>query len=267
MNLNINSQTVFVSLASSVSGIQFVPIVLGDEFENVVVFAQSSLTQNATAVVLEQFYFSQTAITSYAPFNLILDPSTLEASGKIYKIEYDFGNGNVHTQNFYYANTSVDTMALPHNTEPGDPRNFNIDETFYIDKPEQKYIPVEVRIYSIGLKNYERYYVNLFLNPPELDGELNNYFKDLHLISTRMFDTDDKVFYIFESQSPNYILPSLVKWDRNIAQEADIQIIQDRSYKLLQPFEKENVSSIETKYPISFVEPVSSDSVIIDTGL
>jgi hypothetical protein len=267
MSLNINSQTVFVTLASSASGIQFTPVVLGDEFDNVVVFAQSMLTQNATAVVLEQFYFSQTAITSYAPFNLVLDPSTLEAKGKIYKIEYDFGNGNVHTQNFYYANSSIESSTLPHPYEPGDTRNFNVDQTYFLEKPEQKYVAVEVRIFSIGERDYERYYVNLFLDPPALDGDLNNYFKDLHLISTRMFDSDDKIFYVFESQDPNYILPSVVKWERNIVQEADIQIIQDRSYKLLQPFEKEDVSNIETKYPISFIPPVSADSNIIDIGM
>jgi len=268
MNININSQTVFVTLASSSSGIQFLPVVLGNEFDEVLIFAKSAITQNMTAVVLEQSFFSQSAITTFAPFNLVLNPSTLEGAGKIYKIEYDFGNGNVHTQNLYYSNTSVDTMSLPYSSEPGDPRNFNIDNTFFIDKPEQKYVAVEVRIYSFGQKFYERYYVNLFLNPPSLDGEINNYFKDLHLISTRMFDTDDKIFYVFESQNPNYILPSVVKWENNIAVEQQtINISQSRPYKLLQPFEKENVTPIQTNYPITFIEPVSANSDIMDIGM
>ena len=126
---------------------------------------------------------------------------------------------------------------------------------------------VEIRIFQIGIKDYQRYYVNLFLNPPSLDGEINNYFKDLHLISTRMFDVDDKIFYNFESQSPNFILPALIRWDKNIASFTTVEEIKERPYKLLQPFENENVTSIETKYPISFVTPLSSDSNIIDIGM
>ena len=262
-----SNQTVFISLVSSVSGIQFIPRVIGNEYDDIILFAQNTFTLEATAVVLGVDYFSQTTIDTFAPFTLLLNPSSIETDAKIYKIEYDFGGGNVHTQNFYYGLTSEKTYNLPFSAEPGDTRNYNVQETFYLDAPERRLFVVEIRIFQIGIKDYQRYYVNLFLNPPSLDGEINNYFKDLHLISTRMFDVDDKIFYNFESQSPNFILPALIRWDKNIASFTTVEEIKERPYKLLQPFENENVTSIETKYPISFVTPLSSDSNIIDIGM
>jgi hypothetical protein len=262
-----SNQTVFVSLASSVSGLQFEPIVFGDEYDNVILFAQNSLTKEGTAVVIDINYFSQSTINTFAPFTLILNPTQLETESKIYKIEYDFGNGNVHVQNFYYGLTSENSYTLTFSADPGDVRNYNAQETFYLETPESRLFVVEIRIFQIGAAEYERYYVNLFLDPPSLDGEINNYFKDLHLITTRMFDFDDKVYYNFESQSPNFILPAVVKWERNIASQTTIEMIEDRPYKLLQPFEKENVTSIETKFPISFVKPASASSNIIDIGM
>lgn len=261
------SQTVFISLASSVSGLQFVPRVLGDERENVILFAQNSLTLEATSVILTVDYFSQTTINTFAPFTLFLNPKTLDTDARVYKIEYDFGNGTVHTQNFYYGLTSENSYTLPYSAEPGDVRNYPVQETFFLEQPEQKLFVVEIRIYMIGLKEYDRYYVNLFLDPPSLDGEINNYFKDLHLISTRMFDTDDKVFYTFESQQPNFILPALIKWEKNIATQTTIQNVEDRPFKLLQPFEIESVSTAETNYPISFVNSLSAESTITDIGI
>jgi hypothetical protein len=264
----VASQNVFISLASSVSGIQFIPRVIGDEYDNVILFAQNTLTLEATSVILSVDYFSQTTIDTFAPFTLLLNPATLETDSKVYKIEYDFGNGNIHTQNFYYGLTSEKTYSLPYSSDPGDVRNYPTQETFYLDEPERRLFVVEVRIYQIGAKEYDRYYVNLFLNPPSLDGEINNYFKDLHLISTRMFDVDDKVFYNFESQSPNFILPALIRWERNIAIQTTTEEVQTiRPYKLLQSFEKENVTKIETNFPISFVQPITADSGIMDIGM
>jgi hypothetical protein len=47
-----SNQTVFISLASSVSGIQFIPRVIGNEYDDIILFAQNTFTLEATAVVL-----------------------------------------------------------------------------------------------------------------------------------------------------------------------------------------------------------------------
>ena len=83
-----------------------------------------------------------------------------------------------------------------------------------------------------------------------------------------MFGPDDKIFYVFESDVPNYLLPALVKWEnKEESTTINIQSNQFRPYKLLQPFEKEDVTTIETKVPISFVEPQSPNTNIADIGM
>jgi hypothetical protein len=260
-----------MSLASSASGVQFIPIVIGDEFQNIIIFSPTdSSPVPLTAVTIGQTFFSQTNIATYAPFTLTLDPSALDVDNKIYKIEYNFGDGNIITQNYYYSNTGVDTMNLAYSAEPGDPRNYTQQNTFFLSDTNTKYITVEVKIYSLGFSEFKQYFVNLVLDPPNLDGDNaeNRYFENLHLISTRMFGPDDKIFYVFESDVPNYLLPALVKWEnKEENNNINIQNNQFRPYKLLQPFEKEDVTSVETKVPISFVSPQTPNTNITDIGM
>lgn len=256
-----------MSLASSASGIQFIPIALGNEFEEIILFSWTSLFEEVTAVQIGETFFSQTNIQTYAPFTLVLNPSALSLDGKIHRIEYYFGDGTQKIQNLYFTLTSAETMFLPYSAEPGDPRNYNQQNTYFLEKPESKIFVIEVRVYEFGSLDYKRYFVNLDLRPPILDGQSSEYFKNLHLISTKMFGPDDKIFYIFESASPTYILPALIKWDP-VQKEQTINFVNniERPYKLLQPFEKENVTSVETVVPISFVQPTSSSSDIVDIG-
>lgn len=260
-----------MSLASSASGVQFIPIVIGDEFQNIIIFSPTDNTPiPLTAVTIGQTFFSQTNIATYAPFTLVLDPSGLDVDNKIYKIEYNFGDGNIITQNYYYSTTSVDTMNLAYSAEPGDPRNYPKQNIFFLSDTNTRYVTVEVKIYSLGFSEFKQYFVNLILDPPNLDGDdaENRYFENLHLISTRMFGPDDKIFYVFESDVPNYILPALVKWELK-EKDSNISIQADgfRPYKLLQPFEKEDVTGVETKVPINFVEPEIPNTNITDLGM
>ncbi len=256
-----------MSLASSASGLQFIPIALGNEFNDIILFSWTAFMDEATAVQIGETFFSQTNIQTYAPFTLILNPSALSLDSKIHRIEYYFGDGKQKIQNLYFTLTSAETMFMPYSAEPGDPRNFQQQNTYFLEKPESKVFVIEVRVYEFGSLDYKRYFVNLDLRPPILDGQSSEYFKNLHLISTKMFGPDDKIFYVFESQSPTYILPALIKWNP-IEKQETINFINDiaRPYKLLQPFEKENVTSIETVVPISFVNPISSTSEILDIG-
>jgi hypothetical protein len=256
-----------MSLASSASGIQFIPIALGDEFDNIVIFAQDSLSLESTAVQIGETFFSQTNIQTYAPFTLVLNPSALLLDGKIHRIEYYFGEGNTKFQSLYYTPTSIDSMSLPYSAEPGDPRNFLQSNTYFLEENANKLLSVEVRVYEFGSLDYKQYFVNLDLRPPILDGQSSEYFRNLHLISTKMFGPDNKIFYVFESSSPNYILPALIKWEKiSEDQEINLENAQIRPYKLLQPFEKDNVTPVNTVVPISFVEPVSADDSITDIG-
>jgi hypothetical protein len=256
-----------MSLASGASGIQFIPIALGDEFENIILFSITQDSLQATAVQIGETFFSQTNIQTYAPFTLVLNPSALSLDSKIHRIEYYFGDGTQKIQNFYFTLTSAETLTRPYSSEPGDPRNFNQEKTYFLEKPENKLFVIEVRVYEFGSLDYKRYFVNLDLRPPILDGQSSEYFKNVHLISTKMFGPDNKIFYVFESNSPTYILPALIKWD-TVEKEQTINFISEsqRPYRLLQPFEKENVTSVETVVPISFVQPSSSTSDVIDIG-
>lgn len=256
-----------MSLASAASGIQFIPIALGDEFDNIVLFAQTALFDEATAVQIGETFFSQTNIQTYAPFTLVLNPSALSLDGKIHRIEYYFGDGKTKIQSLYYTSSSLDSLNLPFSAEAGDPRNFQQSNTFFLEENENKLISVEVRIYEFGSLDYKQYFVNLDLRPPILDGQSSEYFKNLHLISTKMFGPDNKIFYVFESSSPNYILPALIKWEKTTNNKTiTIQNNEIRPYQLLQPFEKENVTPVNTVVPINFVQALSSDSSTIDIG-
>jgi len=257
-----------MSLASSASGIQFIPIALGDEFDNIVLFAQTDDLIEATAVQIGESFFSQTNIQTFAPFTLVLNPSALSLDGKIHRIEYYFGDGKTKIQNLYYSLTSLDSLNLPYSSEPGDPRNFTQENTYFLEEAENKILSVEVRIYEFGSLDFKQYFVNLDLRPPILDGQSSEYFKNLHLISTKMFGPDNKMFYVFESVSPTYMLPALIQWETitDSNQTISIQQSEVRPYKLLQPFEKDNVTPVNTIVPISFVEPLSSDSDVTDIG-
>lgn len=257
-----------MSLASSASGIQFIPIALGNEFDDIILFAQTNDMAEATAVQIGETFFSQTNIETYAPFTLVLNPSALSLDGKIHRIEYFFGDEKIKIQNFYYSTSSLESLTLPYSSEQGDPRNFNQENTFFLEEAENKLFTVEVRIYEFGSLDYKQYFVNLDLRPPILDGQSSEYFRNLHLVSTKMFGPDNKIFYVFESIAPTYVLPALIKWESLIKEDEIINIgtSQVRPYKLLEPFEKDNVTPVNTVVPISFVQPVSSDSDMTDIG-
>lgn len=87
-------------------------------------------------------------------------------------------------------------------------------------------------------------------------------FSDIHLISTRMYGLSNEIIYIFEAEDPNYIsnyiLPVSVNW-RSRPQNQNIESIMNyRAYRLLEPYEDERVTSINTVTHISTVGEVSA---------
>jgi len=74
----------------------------------------------------------------------------------------------------------------------------------------------------------------------------NSYFKEVHLVGSRMFGPNNDILYYFESVNPSYILPVLVNWTQKPAPIPEPYMPVDyRPFKLLAPFENEAVTSID----------------------
>jgi hypothetical protein len=78
-----------------------------------------------------------------------------------------------------------------------------------------------------------------------------------------MFDFDNKVLYVFESYNPQYLLPSIIKWESEEQTESKFvkaertKRISIKPYRVLQPFEdenqeKQNITSINLSDFVSY---------------
>ncbi|NBO98572.1 MAG: LamG domain-containing protein [Proteobacteria bacterium] len=182
------------------------------------------------------------AITGLSPFTLTINPSSISTSSKIYKIRYDYGDGTI-----------IDRVLTPDN----DSDFLKTLEThvFSLTGNLQKTFNVNVHAYQFNSSLYSDYTISLNLKTPPIESTTTTlsslssyaYFKELHLVGTRMFGTENEVLYMFESINPNYILPVLVNWKarpiENIVRTIDNSYAP---YKLLAPFENEFTTSIDT---------------------
>jgi hypothetical protein len=254
-----------MELSQSLTAINIIPIVLSDEFGNIITFSRNTLINQATAITVDQQTFSETNLNAIAPFTLNLDPKLLELNGKIYKIDYDFGDGNTFSQKYFYSSKTNNLLNYPNDI--GDPRNYTISNTYYLTDNIAKYVQVSVKIYELGNTTPSDYFVNLNLNTPNLDGEVDGYFKNIHLISTKMFGPDDKILYVFESDEPNYILPAIVKWgeDPKIIQSRIVVDKLPRLFNVLLPFEDEFYNA-NSNLNINSVDGLKPPTKLIDTG-
>jgi hypothetical protein len=208
-----------------------------------------------------------TSLTATAPFTLIINPSGINCNNKIYKIYYDFGDNTQHTQTLFPAN-STNFRSISGNyaflTEPGDPRNFNQIKQYNTANLYQNY-NIKISAYQINTSVAYPYTINLRLSSPYIvptSGLGGGMFDDLHLISTRMYGLSNEIIYIFEAENANYftnyVLPVSVNW-RLRPQKQNIESIMNyRAYRLLEPYEDEKVTSINTVTHISTVGEVSA---------
>lgn len=188
-------------------------------------------------------------VTSTAPFELTLNPSTLNPFSKIHKIEYDFGDGFIFEQKLTLDSTKI--------TKP-------VTHVYHLTSSFIGTFNVNVKTYLINKALPVSYGFTLRLNAPTLESISNPntavpaLLDELHLIGSRMFGFNNELVYIFESINPNYTLPVSVIWN----DKKDITItttnkelsffeivekgVGNRPYKLLAPFENEVVTSIDT---------------------
>lgn len=182
------------------------------------------------------------AITGLSPFTLTINPSGISSSNKIYKLEYNFGDGSI-----------IDRVLTPDN----DSDFLKTLEThvFSLTGNLQKTFNINVHAYQFNTSLYNDYTISLNLKAPPIESTTTTlstlssyaYFGEMHLVGTRMFGTENEVLYMFESINPNYILPVLVNWKarpiENIVKTIDNSYAP---YKLLAPFENEFTTSIDT---------------------
>jgi hypothetical protein len=198
-------------------------------------------------------------IEGTAPFTLTIMPSTISGLNKIRKIEYLYGDGTSEEQVLFPAN-SANYNGLPYPLEPGDPRNYNKVKTFYVDSNNTTYTTT-INVYQIAVSSPSSYTINVSLSAPYLENISggNGYFEDVHLKSTRMYGVDNRILYVFESSNPNYLLPVNVDWKLRPQAQAEAQVISSyRAYKLLEPYENEISTSIDTVTHIGTVGEVAA---------
>lgn len=203
------------------------------------------------------------SLTASAPFTLIINPSGINCTNKIYKIFYDFGDGTNYTQTFFPSN-STNYISVSGNypilREPGDPRNYRQIKTYNTSDLIHNY-NIQISAYQFNTSVAYPYTINLRLSSPSITpvtgGDLG-FFKDVHLVSTRMYGISNELIYVFESDTPNYILPVSVNWNLRPRTSNVENIMNYRAYRLLEPYEDERVTSINTVTYISTVGEVSA---------
>ena len=191
-----------------------------------------------------------TLISYYAPLTLTINPSTLNVSKKIHKIEYIFDD-ETKIQSLFYKKTTTETLPFPN--EIGDPRNYKLNKTFFITSTATSQVfGIIANVYQIGVTNPTKIEFKLNLTSPKMDG-MGGFFDSVQLLYTRMFGVNNDILYVFETVDPNYYIPVVVNWNKKSIIEpiVDLSSKSRRAYDILQPFQNSNV---ENPYSINFVD-------------
>ena len=157
-------------------------------------------------------------ITSFVPFKLNIDPSitypvppAVFFNSKINRIVYDWGDGQIDEQKFFPSPFSAPTNTGT-SPETGDPRNYFKSHVYSLSAEFKKQLKANIYLYEFGVKNPIVYSFNISLNAPRLDGTRAAFFKNMHLVYTKMFDADNKILYIFEGKEPTWAFPVVIDW-------------------------------------------------------
>lgn len=161
-------------------------------------------------------------IDQFAPMRLTINPfNALPSEGstqfgfqsKVYKIVYDWGDGQVETVKIRPSSFNVTpTVNYPVSKESGDPRQVTKQHIYTLNNEFKKAFLLSVKIYMFGVKNPIEYRAIIRLSAPQLDGTIKGFFKNMHLIDAKMYGTDNKILYIFEGKEPSWTMPVLVDW-------------------------------------------------------
>jgi hypothetical protein len=211
--------------------------------------------------------FDQFTVNSYGPITLTFNPSALNLSKKINRIVYQFDDGSPSiTNSFYYSEPSEATANYPYPNEPGDPRNFKVTKSFYSSSYFSQTYNVYILVYQFGNIDPTGILYQVNVIAPEMDGNNGGYFEEMHLISTRMFGPNDDILYTFETKNPNYIVPVSINWDtvpQNQIEQTNVTSPSPRTYRILQPYEIENIKETQN---IKIISLVNSKNTVPDNG-
>jgi hypothetical protein len=168
------------------------------------------------------------SINTVSPFLLTINPQfglsleNIYAEAKPFQIEYNFNDGSPVLIQKLFASPSVSDTSLPWPEEPGDPRNYPVEHLFSLKNSISANYTASIIFSWIAnpdeAVNYVKYNISINLYPPSLAS--GKYFKDIHLVSTRMFGPKDIVMYNFEGVEPSFGLPVLVDWIKPTKQPA-----------------------------------------------
>jgi hypothetical protein len=180
-------------------------------------------------------------IDQFAPLKLTIDPfnalpsknlNQFNFASKIYKIVYDWGDGEIETVKIYPSQFNAPTIfSYPSVKETGDPRQVKKEHVYTLSGELKKAFNLSVKIYMFGRNQPIEYRAVIRLSAPQLDGTVRGFFKNIHLIDAKMYGTDNKILYIFEGKDPSWILPVLVDWrirknDETVEEGDDYEIYQ-----------------------------------------
>jgi hypothetical protein len=159
-------------------------------------------------------------INSFAPLKVYVNPSNAKPylpnnnfTLKISKIIYDWGDGSIEEQKFkpslYSSPTETGLIR-----ENGDPRNFAKTHQYSLSTQFTSQFNIKISLYQFTLSTPVVYNYRLNLKAPRLDGTKTSFFKNMHLIYTKMFGVDNKILYVFEGKDPTWSFPVVVDWRR-----------------------------------------------------
>jgi len=151
-----------------------------------------------------------TEAVAISPSRLALKSDGYSTIGKLWKIVYDFGNGDIQTVLFKPIETGTGDELIP--SEPGDPRNTIVYSTYYHEdlNDVEKTYKIKVYFYSIGINEPEILEFNLLLTLPIMRDVYP--VDDFKLVGSRMFGLDNQLIYLFESQAQKRLFPVLMKF-------------------------------------------------------
>lgn len=180
-------------------------------------------------------------IDQFAPLKLKINPinalpainsNQFNFPSKIYKIVYDWGDGEVETVKIVPSTfNSSNIIDYPTIKESGDPRNVAKEHIYTLSGELKKAFNLSVKIHMFGVDAPIEYDAVLRLSAPQLDGTIKGFFKNVHLINAKMYGTDNKILYVFEGKDPSWTMPVLVDWrirrsDDTVDEGEDFDIYQ-----------------------------------------
>lgn len=252
----MNQYQQLVTFGAASTGAYAIGYLLSDEYYDAIEFGDLTTTGTISSdyLVIESSPISEYDVNFYGPTTITFNPSSLNLPNKIVRIDYYFGD--VHNEyikpishGFYYSLTSVDTQGYPFPSEPGDPRNFPVTHTFTSNQFSIQSFDVYIFIYQVNVADPVAVYYKINILAPNVDdysSDINPYFGEMHLISTRMFGTNNDILYTFESQNPNYVIPVLINWNQlpTLQIENTNQTTRvPRNYRILSPIEIKNYNN------------------------